>query len=171
MQVQVSLIIEISATASITEMEEQIQEAGEPAMRQAMKQAIRHWEDQHRRCPHCGETQCRLEGTTRRVIATRFGRVAVPRRRFRCLACGRRFCPANSLFARLKGATISAPLQEAARLSGCSWPYRVAASLLTKLSGAHISAEEFRLLTNRGGRHVLARRLRLHHCLRRTSQC
>ena len=55
MQGQVSLIIEISATASITEMEEQIQEAGEPAMRQAMKQAIRHREDQHRRCPPVGK--------------------------------------------------------------------------------------------------------------------
>ena len=152
MQVQVSLTIEISATASITEMEEQIQEAGQQAMRQAMKQAIRHWEEQHRACPHCGETQHRLEGTTRRVIATCFGRVEVPRRRFRCLACGRRSCPATGLFTQLKGGTISVPLQEAARLAGCSWPYRVASGLLKQLSGAQISAEEIRLLTNQQGK-------------------
>ena len=65
MQVQVSLTIEISASASIWEMEEQIQAAGRLAMCQAMKQAIRHWEEQHRTCPYCGETQRRLEGTAR----------------------------------------------------------------------------------------------------------
>ncbi|MBV9228856.1 MAG: ISKra4 family transposase [Chloroflexi bacterium] len=152
MQVQVSLKIEVEATASLTQMEHHIQEAGKPAMREAMKQAIRGWEDQHPACPHCGATQRRLEGTTRRVLATQFGRVQVPRRRFRCQACWRRYCPANMLFAALKGGTISAPLQEAAMLAGCSWPYRVAANLLKRLSGAQISAEEIRLLTNQHGK-------------------
>jgi hypothetical protein len=152
MQVQVSLTIEISATASITEMEQQIQEAGQQAMREALKQAIRHWEDQRPACPDCGEKQRRLEGTVRRSIATTFGLVAVPRRRFRCQGCGRRWCPATHLFSELKGGTISQPLQEAAMLAGCSWPYRAASSLLKRLSGAEISAEEIRLLTNRGGK-------------------
>jgi hypothetical protein len=151
MRVQVSLTIEISATASITEMEQQIQEAGQQAMREALKQTIRQWEEQRPACPHCGEKQRRLEGTVRRSIATTFGRVPVPRRRFRGLGCGRRWCPATHLFSELKGGTISQPLQEAARLSGCSWPYRAASSLLKRLSGAQISAEEIRLLTNRGG--------------------
>ncbi len=151
MQLQVSLTIEIEASAGRTEMEEQIQEAGQQAMRQAFKQAVRHWEDQHPACASCGATQRRLEGTTRRVIATCFGRVEVQRRRFRCLACGHRCCPATHLFAPLKGATITPSLQEVAILAGCSWPYRVAAQLLKRLSGAHISAEEMRLLTNRQG--------------------
>ena len=55
MRVQVSLTIEIEATASISQMEQRIQEAGQQAMREALKQAIRHWEDQHRGCPHCGD--------------------------------------------------------------------------------------------------------------------
>jgi hypothetical protein len=152
MHVQVSLTIEISATASLAEMEQQIQEGGKPAMREALKQAIRHWEDQTPSCPHCGEKQRRLEGTVRRSIATTFGRVQVPRRRFRCQGCWRRWCPATSLFKELKGGTISQPLQEAAMLAACSWPYRVAASLLKRLSGAEISAEEIRLLTNRQGK-------------------
>jgi hypothetical protein len=152
MQVQVSLTIELAATASLSEMEQQIQEVGQQAMRATLKQVIRHWEDQQQVCPHCGAKQRRLEGTVRRVIATTFGRVGVPRRRFRCLGCGRRWCPANRLFAELKGGTISAPLQEAAMLAGCSWPYRVASNLLKRLSGAQISAEEIRLLTNRQGK-------------------
>lgn len=152
MQVRVSLTIELEASAGIIEMEEQLQEAGQQAMRQALKQTIRRWEDAHPNCAHCGETARRLEGTTRRVIATRFGRVIVPRRRFRCLGCGRRSCPANCLFTQLKGATITPSLQEAAILAGCSWSYRVAASLLKKLSGAQISAEEIRQLANRKGK-------------------
>jgi hypothetical protein len=55
------------------------------------------------------------------------------------------------LFSELAGGTISQPLQEAAMLAGCSWPYRAASRLLKRLSGAQISAEEIRLLTNRGG--------------------
>ncbi len=151
MQVQVSLTIEIGATADLAEMEQQIQEVGQQAMQAAFKQVIRHWEDQQQACPHCGGTQRRLEGTMRRVIATLFGRVVVQRRRFRCQGCGRRWCPANALFAELKGGTISVPLQEAAWLAGCSWPYRAASAVLKRLCGAQISAEEIRLLLNRHG--------------------
>src|SRR3989442_1933586 len=133
-------------------MEQQIQEAGKPAMREALKQAIKQWEEQKKTGPHCGQQQRRLEGTVRRMIATAFGRVQAQRRRFHCQACQRRWCPANELFAELKGGTISAPLQEAAMQAGCSWPYRVASSLLKRLSGAQISAEEMRLLTNKQGK-------------------
>jgi hypothetical protein len=111
MHVQVSLKFELAATASLTEMDHQIQEAGQQAMREALKQAIRHWEDQHQTCPSCGQQQRRLEGTVRRMIATVFGRVQAQRRRFRCQACQRRWCPANELFVELKGGTIRAPLQ------------------------------------------------------------
>lgn len=99
MQVLVSLKIEMAASVDLSQMEQQIQEAGQQAMREAMKQAIRQWEDQRPCCPRCGQQQRRLEGTVRRVIATLFGRVQVPRRRFRCQGCGQRWCPANALFA------------------------------------------------------------------------
>jgi hypothetical protein len=75
MHVQVSLKIELAATASLSEMEQQIQQAGHAAMREAMKQAIRHWEDQQQTCPHCGHQQRRVEGTVRRTIAPVFGGV------------------------------------------------------------------------------------------------
>jgi hypothetical protein len=152
MQVQVSLTIEIAATANLAEIEQQVQEIGQQAMREAFKQVIRRWEDQQQACPHCGARQRHLEGTVRRVIATLFGRVQVPRRRFRCQGCGRRWCPANALFAELNGGTVSRPLQEAAWLAGCSWPYRAASAMLKRLCGAEISAEEIRLLLNRQGK-------------------
>jgi len=152
MQIQVSLKIEIAATASIGEMEERLQEAGQEAMRGGLKQAVRQWEESNAVCPHCGSQQHRLEGTMSRVIATVFGRVPVPRRRFRCQRCLQRWCPANTLFAELKGGTISPQLEEGAMLAGASWPYRVASTLLKKLSGAQISAEEIRRLPNEQGK-------------------
>src|SRR2546423_9759859 len=137
-------------------MEQQIQQAGQQAMREALKQAVRQWEDQHPVCPHCGAQAHRLEGTARRVIATLFGRVTLQRRRFRCQECGRRWCPAKSLFVELQGGTVTAPLQDAALLAGCSWPYQAASATLKRLSGAQISAEEIRLLTNRQGQQQAA---------------
>lgn len=133
-------------------MDQLIQEAGQQAMREALKQTIRQWEGQQRVCPHYAEQSPRLEGTTRRVIATRFGRVGVPRRRFRCQGCGRRWRPATGSFAALPGGTISVPLQEAGMLAGCSWPYRVTSTQLKRLSGVCISAEEIRRLTNQQGK-------------------
>jgi len=125
MQIQVSLTIEIEANAGILEMEDQIQKAGHQAMRQAMKQAIRQWEEEHQECAHCGQKQRRLEGAMRRVLSTRFGRVQVPRRRFRCPSCGRRSCPANHLFARLLEAascTICSYIQITTSLSSSVRP-------------------------------------------------
>src|SRR2546429_6099386 len=156
MQVQVSLKREIAATADLAQMEQQIQQAGQQAMREALKPAVRQWEDQHPACPHCGAQAHRLEGTTRRVIATLFGRVTVQRRRFRCQQCGHRWCPAKSLFVELQGGTVTAPLQDAALLAGCSWPYRAASARLKRRSFAQISAEEIRLLTNRHGQQQAA---------------
>jgi len=139
MQVQVLLTMEIEVSAGINEMEEQVQEAGQQAMHQALEQTNRHWEDAQRNCPHCGAS-----ASTGRDNASgdrhTFGCLSVPRRRFRCQACGHRCYPANRLFAQLEGATITSWLKEAALLAGCSWPYRGAAQLLKKLSGAQISA-------------------------------
>src|SRR6266487_3437146 len=98
MHVQVSLKMEIAATASLSEMEQQIQQAGQQAMREALKQAVRQWEDQH---PVCQQ-------------------------------CGRSFCPAKSLFVELQGGTVTAPLQDAALLAGCSWPYQAASATLKR---------------------------------------
>ncbi|HEY1348128.1 MAG TPA: hypothetical protein VGF67_00710 [Ktedonobacteraceae bacterium] len=56
------------------------------------------------------------------------------------------------MFVPLKGLTITPGLQEAAILTRCSWPYRVAARLLKKRSGVQISAEEMRILANQHGK-------------------
>jgi len=151
MQIQVSLIVEISATATVAEIEQQIQTAGQQSMQKAMQQSIRAWEEQHRRCPQCEKNQVRLEGTVRRHLQTLFGPVRLAMRRFRCQGCWHRSCPARRLLAPLQQGTVTEPLQEAAVLAGASWPYRQAAQVLHRLCGASISGEQVRLLTNRAG--------------------
>lgn len=47
MQLQVSLIIDLDATANLASMEQQIQAAGHQWTRQALQQAVRTWEQQH----------------------------------------------------------------------------------------------------------------------------
>lgn len=154
MHIQVSLMVEIDASADLATIEEQIQEAGHKTMRQGLQQAVRHWEQQHRTCPHCGSQQVRLEGTVARTVQALFGAVRLPRQRLRCQHCLRRFCPANQLLEPMRRGRVSPALTEAACLAGCSWPYRQAAQVLARLCGAQISAEEMRLLTNGCGREL-----------------
>jgi hypothetical protein len=151
MQIQVSLTIDLNANVNLTQMEEQVQRAGHLWMRQAFQQAVRQWEEAHRCCPVCGSTQVRTEGTVQRSILALFGPVSLARRRYRCQHCHQRFCPSKALLGSLSLARISQPLKAAAMMAGASWPYRHAAACLHRLSGAQISAEEIRLLTNAEG--------------------
>jgi transposase-like protein len=154
MHIQVSLIVELDANGDLTTMEKQIQEAGQQAMRQALPRAVRAWEQGHRTCPHCGSEQVRLEGTVSRTVQAVFGAVRLPRRRMRCQRCQRRFCPAKQLLSDLRQGRVSPALVDAACIAGSSWPYRQAAGVLARLSGAQISAETIRLLTNHRGKEL-----------------
>ena len=154
MHIQVSLMVEIDASASLASMEEQIQGAGQQAMRLALQQAVHQWEQHHRQCPSCGSEQVRLEGTVPRQVHALFGAVRLARQRWRCQHCFRRFCPATPLLEPMQRGRVSPALLEAACLAGSSWPYRQAAAVLRRLCGAQISAEELRLLTNQRGREV-----------------
>ncbi len=152
MYVTVSLKIDLAATASLTEMEQQIQEAGRAAMQAALKQAIRQREDQQPTCPACGSEHQQTHGTKRRVLLTSFGRVEVPLKRLQCQHCGQRFRPADACLAEVRGHNITPALREVAGLVGSSWPYETAAGVLQRLSGVQLSDERLRQLTNEQGR-------------------
>lgn len=151
MRLQVSLILEMNASSTLADLEEEIQQAGHRWMREALKQAVRTFEKEHHVCPHCGGTHVRLEGTLSRTVLTQFGKVSLARQRMRCQDCFRRFQPSAPLWQDLPLARVTPGLADAAVLAGASWPYRQAAQTLARLSGACISAEEIRLLTNRYG--------------------
>jgi hypothetical protein len=152
MYVTVSLKINLDATASLSQMERQIEQAGREAMKEALEQAIHQREDQQQHCPSCGSKQIRTQGTKRRVLLTRFGRVEMPLKRLRCQECRHFFRPAESCLAEVKGHNVTPDLRELAALVGSSWPYETAAGVLKRLCGVQLSDERLRQLTNEQGK-------------------
>jgi hypothetical protein len=151
MYMTVSLKIELDATATLSQMESRIQEAGREAMKQALKQAIQENEKQKICCPECGSEQLHSQGTKLRILLTSFGRVEVPLKRMRCQGCRHLFRPAECCLAEVKGFNVTSELRDLAALVGSSWPYETAASVLKKLSGVQLSDERLRQLTNEQG--------------------
>jgi hypothetical protein len=151
MYVTVSLKIELDATASLSQMEQQIGEAGRAAMKEALGQAIQWTEEQQKRCPACGSEHVQTQGTKRRVLLTSFGRVEIPLKRLRCQVCRHLFRPAERCLAQVQGHNVTPALRELAALVGSSWPYETAAGVLKRLSGVQLSDERLRQLTNEQG--------------------
>ncbi len=54
MQVTVSLIVDVPASADSNQIEQAVQEAGKPPMREATQKAVRAVEGQNQTCLHCG---------------------------------------------------------------------------------------------------------------------
>ena len=57
MDITVSVKIEMDASASLSQMERQIQEAGREAMKEGLKLAILHKEELQAGCSKCGSKQ------------------------------------------------------------------------------------------------------------------
>lgn len=110
MQVTVSLIVNVAASADSNQIEQVVQEAGLQAMREATQKAVRAVEEQSKACPHCGSEVVRSEGTDRRVVLTKYGRVVLALRRLRCQACRRRFRPAEECLKGLERGNVTAAL-------------------------------------------------------------
>lgn len=151
MYVTVSLKIELEATATLSQLESQIEEVGRAAMQAALQPVIQQQEALESTCPWCGSDQCHAQGTKRRGLLTRFGRVEVPLKRQRCLSCRRLFRPAAAYLAEVQGYNVTPALRELAALVGSAWPYETAAGVLKGLSGVQLSGERLRQLTNEQG--------------------
>ncbi len=151
MYITVSLKIELDASTTLSQMEEQIQQAGRGVMQAALAQAIRQSEAQAMKCPQCGSERVQTQGTKRRVLLTSFGRVDLPLKRVRCQQCRQLFRPAQRCLAQVQGHNVTPTLRDLAALVGSSWPYETAAGVLKRLSGVHLSDERLRQLTNEQG--------------------
>jgi len=103
MQCSVFITVELDPIAGVAGWEQAVQDAGREAMRQALVQAVRRYEETHDTCPHCGSLQSHSQGMVRRRVLTGFGRVRLELRRQRCDGWQRRFRPAQGCLA--SGAT------------------------------------------------------------------
>jgi hypothetical protein len=153
MQWSVGITVELDPAAGLVGWEQAVQDAGREAMRQALAQAVRAYEEQHLGCPACGSAQSQSQGTVRRRVRTCFGRVELGLRRRRCRGCQRRFRPAAGCLVGLRRGQVTPELAAACALAGASWPYATAARVLHRLSGAQVSAEQVRHHTHQTGDH------------------
>jgi transposase-like protein len=103
-------MIDIPASSEINQIEQLVQEAGLQAIREATGKVVRAVEAQNMTCPHCGSEVVRSEGTDRRVILTKYGRVVLALRRLRCLSCRGRFRPAEACLKALQAGNVTAAL-------------------------------------------------------------
>ena len=158
MQITVSLTFDCETSQNLDEVETLILDAGRQAMRKALQMAVRAVEESARKCRSCGG-ETLVEGSESRVVLATFGRVPLRLRRLACLGCGVRFRPAETFLSCLAGANVSGKLKEAAVLAGISWPYKTAARVLGALSGAEISPETVRQVTNETGHVEVGRQL------------
>ncbi len=68
MQIEVSLRVELSASADIDEAEAKVLEAGRGAMLKAIGLVCREYEGQVEKCPGCGGEELESEGTQRGIV-------------------------------------------------------------------------------------------------------
>jgi hypothetical protein len=140
----VTLTLEFDPSHDINALEGQILEAGRAAMRDLLLTVGRELEALPVACPLCGEQRGWWDGQDARLVATTFGRVWLPRRRWRCRGCQRRSRPLDRMLAPLGEGQLTGRLREMCVAAGASWPYATAARLLERLCGAQVSAETVR---------------------------
>jgi hypothetical protein len=96
-------------------------------------------------CPHCGAADSVADGHRPYQLRTIFGSVALVRQRRQCRSCRRHFQPGDAVLPRQGRATDG--LVQAAVLAAASWPFATAAHVLHALSGAAVSPEWVRQIT------------------------
>ena len=94
-----SIPVELAPEAGLVEWEQAVLEAGRAAMRQALGQAVRAYEDAHTACPGCGREHSQSQGTVPRRVLTRCGGVRLALRRQRGGPGQRRLRPAQGCLA------------------------------------------------------------------------
>jgi len=156
MLVSVTVQVEIGPQASLDEVEAALVEAGREGMRRGLRAAIAERERRGRGCPHCRSSQARHAGTAWRLLLTGFGAVRVPLSRKQCRGCGRHYRPAGRLLAGLGGANVTGALRARCVEAGIAWPFATAARKVREWTGARVSAETVRTLTEAAGRATAA---------------
>ncbi len=152
MRASVTLMVEFEATVDIDTLEGAVLEAGRSAMRQLLSMASRELEGLPPGCPTCGGTRGCWDGYDPRAVATSFGRIVIPRRRWRCQTCQQRHRPLDRLLAPLGTGMLTTALRQACVEAGASWPYATAARFLVRRTGAIVSAETVRQCVLASGR-------------------
>lgn len=152
MQITVTCTVSIAdELIDINVLEAEIREAGQRVMAEMMGQA---WQQYQTLAPDCGRCQSEHtvgDGTRLYRLRTVFGIVELQRQRRRCRDCRAVYQPSDEVLRAAGPGRATAGLVEAAVLAGSSWPFVTAADVLKRLSGASVSPEWIRWVSEAQG--------------------
>lgn len=151
MEITVPLVVTVPEDAAIDDLEGIVLDAGRQAMCAALAGIVSAIDALPTTCPSCGSAALQRDGSSPRIVTTRFGRVEFSVRRCHCRSCGGRSRPSATLLAPLGTANLTPGLRQLCALAGSSWPFATAARVIRELSGAAVSAEGVRQVTRVAG--------------------
>jgi hypothetical protein len=152
MQVVVSCPLSVpDEVTDINALEALIHEWGRQLMAAAFSVAWQQLQAHEPDCPRCQSRDTVADGTRPYRLRTVFGTVPLNRLRRRCRGCGAVFQPLDGPLHAAGPGRATAGLVEAALLSAASWPFATAAEVLGRLSGADVSAEWVRQVSEAHG--------------------
>lgn len=145
-----SLIVADELT-DINVLEGAIREAGQHAMAEALALAWQQYQADAPACCRCQSGHTVADGIRPYQLRTVFGTVELRRQRRRCRDCGAVYQPLDEVLHAAGPGRATAGLVEATVLAGSSWPFATAAEVLGRLSGAVVSPEWIRQVSERQG--------------------
>ena len=161
MQVTITRTIQIpDEIESINELEGRIHIFGLSLMREILCEVWQLCQRLRWACEVCGSDRITGEGYRDYGVMTVFGRVRLKRHRVKCHECTSLSQPVDSMLKEVRGGHASIRFAELASLSGASWPYEQAATVLERMVGDKVSHEQVRRLTNRHGQDAVEAQLR-----------
>ena len=136
MQVTITRTIQIpDEIESINELEGRIHIFGLRLMREILCEVWQLCQRLRWACEVCGSDRITGEGYRDYGVMTVFGRVRLKRHRVKCHECTSLSQPADSMLKEVRGGHASIRFAELASLSGASWPYEQAATVLERMVG------------------------------------
>lgn len=152
MQISVTCpLIVADELMDINALEGEIRAWGQRVMAAALAEVWQQYQASAPDCPHCQSPHTVADGQRPYQLRTVFGPVELARQRRRCRGCGAVYQPLDAELHAAGPGRATAGLVEAAVLAGSSWPFATAAAVLARLSGAAVSAEWLRQVSEREG--------------------
>lgn len=141
-KVKIELEVEIPEDATLDEMEGLIDQAGQEVKRKALKEVNLK---ERKQCSCGGKLESK--GRADLTVHTIFGKVKLPRHRYRCGDCGEFIYSWERADLGLEGEKrVSRRLRRLASWCGISWPLERAAEMIEELTGAYVSPKEIQLI-------------------------
>lgn len=144
-------VIVADELTDINALEAEMRDFGQRVMAAALNEAWQQYQAAAPACWRCQSGQTVADGVRPYRLRTVFGTVELARKRRRCRACGAVYQPLDDVLHAAGPGRATTGLVEAAVLAASSWPFATAADVLNRLSGAAVSPEWVRQVSEAQG--------------------